>query len=786
MAEAGMETEYDAVLLGTSLELSILAAALSRIGKRVLHLDSNDFYGGSHGTFSLDETRKFSEIFGATRGVEENDPATTTALSTTIDSSSKKLLHARYMYSIRVVDAEEQIQVPMLPAVDDSVKPKPSNKNHVLCPESDSTDTPVSNERNEQEQPTQKDNETGSGLIGTTSVECAESNVPVAVDDQSTSNTSADQTNPSMQDIATTGVCDGTKSEHDHTKSSVSKINLSWEDILKQSRRYCIDVVPKVCLSRGSLVQLLISSNIGRYVEFKAVEETQILMADGVREVPCSKQTLLLNRHIKLGEKRKLMKFLQFCSTIANNDDPTHESENAGGDTSNAADVTSPATSGQLGNDNGKEAFSEYLSREWKFSADIAGYVMYAIANVSSTCETRVALDAVRLYFSSLGQYGKTPFINPMYGSAEIPQAFCRLSAVFGGVYMLRQKVASFVVADAEKNPGDGSETPSIPHGDGVGFSSVIKGVVLAGTGDTITTPLVVSTAECMPDIDGASATTATTCCERLARAVVIVDGPLLPGIGNPEEGVSGLCVPPNTHGNPHTVQVLLLGESSAACPRAKRVVHLTSLSTEDTARHDLEGVVAHITGRDGASSTQPTGVVWEGYFTCEAYDLAPTYPRQQLPSGLVLARPTSLRDMHFESCVMEARRLYNVICPGQEFLPPAPEPEDIVWGADDDEMAADPLTALEQSTQALATEIHNNVSARVTSVVDRIDALTVTSDATQGSRHGANDVDTRLRRLEVTAKRHAATIGKLQARLTHVRQRVNAYAPPGTTESTA
>lgn len=41
-------------ILDTGLTESILAAAASRIGKTVLHLDSNDFYGGSWASFNLE------------------------------------------------------------------------------------------------------------------------------------------------------------------------------------------------------------------------------------------------------------------------------------------------------------------------------------------------------------------------------------------------------------------------------------------------------------------------------------------------------------------------------------------------------------------------------------------------------------------------------------------------------------------------------------------------------------------------------------------------------------
>lgn len=90
-------------------------------------------------------------------------------------------------------------------------------------------------------------------------------------------------------------------------------------------------------------------------------------------------------------------------------------------------------------------------------------------------------MSKVHGFLDSLGVYGPTPFIASMYGAGELCQAFCRyvvvkrlrrrgqvwpfffldpwckahhhllrLCAVFGGVYMLRTKPASLVVADGE------------------------------------------------------------------------------------------------------------------------------------------------------------------------------------------------------------------------------------------------------------------------------------------------------------------------------------------------
>ena len=38
-----------------------------------------------------------------------------------------------------------------------------------------------------------------------------------------------------------------------------------------------------------------------------------------------------------------------------------------------------------------------------------------------------------------MGRFGTTAFLTTLYGSGEVPQAFCRLCAVNGGIYLLRK-----------------------------------------------------------------------------------------------------------------------------------------------------------------------------------------------------------------------------------------------------------------------------------------------------------------------------------------------------------
>ena len=71
---------YDLVIDGTGFTAAIVACAASRSGKTVLHIDSNNYYGGSSGSFPLEDfqawcrgaisSKLLSETFTSNEGEE--------------------------------------------------------------------------------------------------------------------------------------------------------------------------------------------------------------------------------------------------------------------------------------------------------------------------------------------------------------------------------------------------------------------------------------------------------------------------------------------------------------------------------------------------------------------------------------------------------------------------------------------------------------------------------------------------------------------------------------------
>jgi Rab GDP dissociation inhibitor len=86
---------------------------------------------------------------------------------------------------------------------------------------------------------------------------------------------------------------------------------------------------------------------------------------------------------------------------------------------------------------------------------DIVGHAMALYADESWVNEKSLTtIQRVALYVESLRSYGKSPYLYPVYGLGDLPQAFARLSAIYGGTYMLNKKVEGFTFDDKGRVTG--------------------------------------------------------------------------------------------------------------------------------------------------------------------------------------------------------------------------------------------------------------------------------------------------------------------------------------------
>lgn len=83
-----------------------------------------------------------------------------------------------------------------------------------------------------------------------------------------------------------------------HQDQSLLNVNLSFELFLQ------------LLFAKGSLVELLISSNIGRYTEFRSVTRVLTWINNRLQPVPCSRADVFATTDVSVVEKRMLMKLL--------------------------------------------------------------------------------------------------------------------------------------------------------------------------------------------------------------------------------------------------------------------------------------------------------------------------------------------------------------------------------------------------------------------------------------------------------------------------------------------
>lgn len=73
---------------------------------------------------------------------------------------------------------------------------------------------------------------------------------------------------------------------------------------------------------------------------------------------------------------------------------------------------------------------------------------------INSPGQAKDAIERIRLYANSMARYGKSPYIYPLYGLGELPQGFARLSAIYGGTYMLNTSVDEIVTDSSGRVSG--------------------------------------------------------------------------------------------------------------------------------------------------------------------------------------------------------------------------------------------------------------------------------------------------------------------------------------------
>ncbi|KAI8645496.1 GDP dissociation inhibitor-domain-containing protein [Parasitella parasitica] len=352
MADNLEETSFDYIVLGTGLIESILAGSLARIGRKVLHLDSHQNYGGNWSVFGFRELVQWY----LDRNKDNREKPKEGDLSIDYEhnyASNFKNVDLK-IYNTKLANAEI---------------------NH--------NESTINQDKYKE-------------LIPKTSF-------------------------PQDQELVDAYFSDLTP---ENLAEKLPEITV-FVKLLNKSRSYNLDTTPKLLGAREDLVETLIQSGVGRYLEFKNVDGIFIFdqTSRALEKVPSSKEDVFTNKSVTLIDKRKLMKFLTFAmETNEECDDPLLE---------NTEEMT----------------YSQFLQEKFKITGKLQEAIIYAIALVNEKASVKEGLRRTHRFVLSMGRFGKGAYLCPLYGGgSEIAQAFCRVCAVYGGIYILNQPLDRFVV----------------------------------------------------------------------------------------------------------------------------------------------------------------------------------------------------------------------------------------------------------------------------------------------------------------------------------------------------
>jgi len=207
---------------------------------------------------------------------------------------------------------------------------------------------------------------------------------------------------------------------------------------LGASRDYNVDLITKFIMSTGTLVSILVKTDVTRYLEFKSVDGSFVVSDGKVYKVPSTSGEALKSSLMGMLEKRRCAKFLEFVGDYEEDDPKTHKGYD-------------------LKKQTAKQIFEAFGIKP--DTIDFLGHSMALYDNDSYIDQPALEMcKRIRLYGESVLRYGNSPYIYPLYGLGEMPQGFARLSAIYGGTYMLNKPVDEIVYNDKGEVCGVKSE----------------------------------------------------------------------------------------------------------------------------------------------------------------------------------------------------------------------------------------------------------------------------------------------------------------------------------------
>lgn len=229
---------------------------------------------------------------------------------------------------------------------------------------------------------------------------------------------------------------------------------------LGKDRDWNIDLIPKFAMASGDFTNILYHTDVTRYLEFRQVEGSFVYRDGYIAKVPSTQTEAASSSLMGFFEKFRARKFFEFIQSYKEEDASTHQGID-------------------LNKDTMLEVFKKFKLEDG--TMDFIGHALALHLDDSYLGKpARETYERIILYVNSMARYGKSPYIYPAYGLGELPQGFARLSAIYGGTYMLNKPIEEIVYENGKaigvKSEGEVAKAP-IVLGDPSYFPDKVKNV---------------------------------------------------------------------------------------------------------------------------------------------------------------------------------------------------------------------------------------------------------------------------------------------------------------------
>lgn len=388
-------------------------------------------------------------------------------------------------------------------------------------------------------------------------------------------------------------------------------------EALGGSADYSVDLIPKLIMANGRLIDVLVDTGVDRYVDLSPVQGSYAVKRGTPHKVPSSGSEAVRSNLVGFLQKRWLRSLLQLCAGFDPNDAKTHGGYDVNGMTA-------------------QQLFEKLWCDEK--TAEFVGHCLALRTNNSYLSEPAHDMIAhIQLYMRSLLRFGaQSPFLYPWHGLGSLPEAFARMSSIWGGTFQLERDITEILLDES----GDGAVLSVVSEDplDHVVEAADVKAVV----GD----PSYFAPAK-------------SRCVGRVVRRICLLRNPI-PGLDGGADSAQLIipqsrCVPPREN----DIYICMIGQELRCAPHG---FYVATVSTMVETQEPLQELLEAMRVIGGSSNI------------IEHFDEVSEYlvPTERNPADRCFLSSSYDATTHFESVMEDALSLYERV---KATLPARPVP---------------------------------------------------------------------------------------------------------------